>query len=78
MNRAVPPGDCGNRKADPKWPSRFTRTLPRSFGLVGRVEAAAQGTGTATTREFIGIKHGGFERLLLETLCATTAVDKCS
>ena len=36
MNRALPPGDCGNRKADPEWAPGSPGTLPRAFGLVGR------------------------------------------
>jgi hypothetical protein len=34
MNRALPPGDRGNRNAAPRWQSRSRRAMPRSFGLV--------------------------------------------
>jgi hypothetical protein len=41
MNHTLPPGDCGNRKADPKRAPGSPGTLPRAFGLVGGVAATA-------------------------------------
>lgn len=38
MNRALPPGDCGDREADPGRASGRTRPVPGTVGLVGRSE----------------------------------------
>jgi hypothetical protein len=38
MNRAVPPGDCGNRNRAKEWQSRFAGTLSCAIGLVRGVE----------------------------------------
>ena len=41
MNRTLPPGDCGHRSRNTRWQSGPARTLPRAFGLVWGVAAAA-------------------------------------
>jgi hypothetical protein len=38
VNRALPPGDCGDRGADPGRASGRTRPVPGTVGLVGRSE----------------------------------------
>ena len=42
MNRALPPGDCGNRNAVAGRPSRCGGTMPGAGRLVGRVAAPAR------------------------------------
>ena len=42
MNRALPPGDRGNRDKHQGWPSRPAGTVSRSFRLVGGVAAPAR------------------------------------
>ncbi len=37
MNRSLPSGDSGDRRADSLGPSGFARAVPGSVGLVGRV-----------------------------------------
>ena len=73
MNRALPPGNRGRGGPASGWPSRRSRTLPRPGRLVGGV---TPDRGDSTERHFKVIKHGGFERFLLETLCAWSA-DGC-
>jgi hypothetical protein len=38
VNRALPPGNCGDRGADPGRASGRTRPVPGTVGLVGRSE----------------------------------------
>ena len=40
MNRALPPGDRGNRGSNPGWKSRLAGPVPGAGGLVGRTAAA--------------------------------------
>jgi hypothetical protein len=40
MNRALPPGDCGNRASDQDWASGPTRAVSGARGLVGGTQAA--------------------------------------
>ena len=67
MNRSLPQGD-GRRSPDACRPSGSGRAVSRAVGLVGGT--AADQRSAATARVFIVSKHGGFERRLLETLCA--------
>jgi hypothetical protein len=41
VNRPLPRGDRGHRSGDPGGQSRRSRSLPRTFRLVGRVAAVA-------------------------------------
>jgi hypothetical protein len=42
MNRAVPPGDCGNRNRTARRQPRRAGTLSCGIGLVGRIEAHSE------------------------------------
>jgi len=68
MNRSLPPRDRGNRCSDPGGASGSGRAVPGLGRLVRGTEVNR--AGTATAHAFTVIKHGGFERLWLETLCA--------
>jgi hypothetical protein len=46
MNRALPPGDCGHRSADPNRASGPAGAMLSACGLVGGTEAAARGPKT--------------------------------
>ncbi len=40
MNRALPPGDCGNRESDQERAYGFARPMPGAGRLVGGTKAA--------------------------------------
>jgi len=42
MNHTLPPGDCGDRGADPRWASGLARVVPGIGGLVGRTATAGR------------------------------------
>jgi len=75
VNRTLPPGGRGHRGPDPCWASRSGRAVPGLGRLVRGTEVDRGGTETAHAFEVI--KHGGFERFWLETLCALV-FDQCS
>lgn len=75
MNRSLPSRDRGRRSPHPCRAFGFARTLLGVGGLVRRTAAAREGTAAMSGLKVI--KHGGFERFLLETLCASDAT-RCS
>ena len=73
MNRALPPGDSGNRSSDPAWEPGCRGALPSAGRLV---------CGVVVNREmrqrprFHVNKHGGFARFWRETPCALSPISR--